>query len=1126
MATENPAATTTHHSETQQSWRRDRPGPPSGRRRARSRPERSYAAASPDEARRIAGENEGVQRPEAVLAAAQARDPHPRRATRRRSVEDLVGMHARQSTSDASAVRRRRARRAARASAGPRFATTASARWYPDPGMPGRPVLGRSAVPCDSATAGSSRTRRDDRRPTAALRSPTDGRVARSSSASPARTARCSPSSCSLRATGSSASSGSRRRRVREPRRDPRPDRAAPGRRARRALARRRPDDVPAARGLQPRRPVVRPDVLAAAGADRRVRGGRLSRRCSRRSGASTTEIRFYQASSSEIFGEPREVPQTEDTPLAPVTPYGVAKAYGTSSRAATAAVRAARVVRDPLQPRVAAAAARLRDAEGHPRGRRDQPRARERALARQPRRAPRLGVRGRLRERDVARAPAGEPDDYVIATGKTHSVRELASVAFARRARLGGARSRRRVARAREGGAPRPRRRCVEGTRAARLVADARLRRSRPASGRRGPRASSLPLEPAETSSPTTVSSRERSAPRHRPRPVRCAGPASAVRTRGWAPHSRLFVGYDVGGGCSSTKRVSSSGRRAALGVELGPARWVKASTGQSIFHLSQFTLLLDDFEKRENRLGFAYFHGRPGTPGMPEFDACFETMRRRHAEIDRVQVTNRAMEELVLRDRHRGREAAPHPDRDRHRRVPARSHAGESRSARRALGLPESAFVVGSFQKDGVGWGDGLEPKLIKGPDVLLAARAPPRARSRARRSCSPGRSRICPGGARAARDPLPARAPARHRRGRAAYEAIDVCIVTSRDEGGPRAVLEAMATGVPLVTTRVGQAPISSSTARTAGWSTSRTSRGSSAARRTSPRRRGRARAACSGRVARPPRRTPTRRCVRAGASSFDGFVAMPDDEHEPMELSPARAGRYARAAAAGRGCSSPAGARPGCARLLRPRSRAGARRASGRRHGEGAEAQRALSEQPDRLLDPLSRLHLASARPRPAPRSLAGGGAPIVVNQDGVGYPGWAGEDDGRVNRPLTQALLAADHVLYQSEFSQAVGRSLPGRAARDLGGAAQRGRRRVASRPRTRRRQVAPCCSSEAIRHRRTGSSSLSARLRLFSPSPPGRPLLVTGRLVSPIEPLVAELGLRRPGRADRRVRAA
>ena len=37
---------------------------------------------------------------------------------------------------------------------------------------------------------------------------------------------------------------------------------------------------------------------------------------------------------------------------------------------------------------------------------------------------------------------------------------------------------------------------------------------------------------------------------------------------------------------------------------------------------------------------------------------------------------------------------------------------------AARHTLGLPVDAFVVGSFQKDGIGWGDGLEPKLIKGP------------------------------------------------------------------------------------------------------------------------------------------------------------------------------------------------------------------------------------------------------------------------------------------------------------------------------------------------------------------------------------------------------------------------
>lgn len=245
------------------------------------------------------------------------------------------------------------------------------------------------------------------------------------------------------------------------------------------------------------------------------------------------------------------------------------------------------------------------------------------------------------------------------------------------------------------------------------------------------------------------------------------------------------------------------------ALGVAMGPGGWVKGVDRQSIFHLSQFTLLLHDFERRENRLGFAYFHGRPGTPGMPEFDACFETLRRRHAEIDRVQVTSRAMQELILET---GITA------EKLHRIPIgidtgvfRPRTPRSRSdARRALGLPESAFVVGSFQKDGVGWGDGLEPKLIKGPDVLLAVAERLRERVPELVVLLTGPSR---GYVQAGLERL--EIPYRHAllpsvdAVSQAYEAIDVCLVTSRDEGGPRAVLEAMATEVPLVTTRVGQA-----------------------------------------------------------------------------------------------------------------------------------------------------------------------------------------------------------------------------------------------------------------------------------------------------------------------------
>ena len=44
-----------------------------------------------------------------------------------------------------------------------------------------------------------------------------------------------------------------------------------------------------------------------------------------------------------------------------------------------------------------------------------------------------------------------------------------------------------------------------------------------------------------------------------------------------------------------------------------------------------------------------------------------------------------------------------------------------------------------------------------------------------------------------------------------------------------------------------------------------------------------------------------------------------------------------------------------------------------------------------------------------------------GIPVVVNQSGVAYPGWAGAETERINREFRRPLLAADHVLYQSAF---------------------------------------------------------------------------------------------------------
>ena len=144
--------------------------------------------------------------------------------------------------------------------------------------------------------------------------------------------------------------------------------------------------------------------------------------------------IRFYQASSSEIFGEPVEVPQTEGTPLAPLTPYGVAKAYGhfiTRSYRRRYGLHASSGIlynhESPRRPldfvtrKICHGVAEIKlglQGEiwlGNLDARRD------------------WGYAG-----DYVRAmwlmlQQDEPDDYVIATGRTHSVRDLVGLAFDR---------------------------------------------------------------------------------------------------------------------------------------------------------------------------------------------------------------------------------------------------------------------------------------------------------------------------------------------------------------------------------------------------------------------------------------------------------------------------------------------------------------------------------------------------------------------------------------------------------------------------------------------------------------------------------------------------------------------
>jgi len=144
-------------------------------------------------------------------------------------------------------------------------------------------------------------------------------------------------------------------------------------------------------------------------------------------------EIRFYQASSSEMFGKVQAVPQDEDTPFYPRSPYGVAKVYGHWI-----------TVNYRESYNLHASSGILFNHESPRRGLEFVTRKVTNGVAKI-----KLGLANEIRlgnldaQRDWGYAAdyvramylmlqQDSPDDYVVATGETHPVRELCEVAFA----------------------------------------------------------------------------------------------------------------------------------------------------------------------------------------------------------------------------------------------------------------------------------------------------------------------------------------------------------------------------------------------------------------------------------------------------------------------------------------------------------------------------------------------------------------------------------------------------------------------------------------------------------------------------------------------------------------------
>ncbi len=271
------------------------------------------------------------------------------------------------------------------------------------------------------------------------------------------------------------------------------------------------------------------------------------------------------------------------------------------------------------------------------------------------------------------------------------------------------------------------------------------------------------------------------------------------------WKPYSRLYIigdnsGWSVDDDARDLKRFASE-----LGISAKIVSRTPRSFRQAVHYTSQFSLYQNIY-KKNHRISVDYYHGRPET--QESFRKCFEALKIHHQEISRVRVSNREMEVLIK---------SSGIDPEKVMRIPIgidldifKPSSRDSRSTiRNSLGIPQDAVVIGSFQKDGTGWGEGNEPKLIKGPDIFLKV-------LENLKKDVPNLWVLLSG---------PARGFVKHGLEKldipychqylenstgisTLYDATDLYLITSREEGGPKACLQSMAKGVPLVTTAVGQ------------------------------------------------------------------------------------------------------------------------------------------------------------------------------------------------------------------------------------------------------------------------------------------------------------------------------
>jgi len=275
------------------------------------------------------------------------------------------------------------------------------------------------------------------------------------------------------------------------------------------------------------------------------------------------------------------------------------------------------------------------------------------------------------------------------------------------------------------------------------------------------------------------------------------------------WKPYSRLVLISDKNNWSLDHDRQEIKTIAEQLGIQTAPAFWRFSASPQAHLFFSHYSIAEDQAWLHSNhRIGITFPEGVPPA-ALKDQHPVFQVIRSHHHRLERIQVSHLAMKNYILESGIAPEKVFVIPIgvnlelfRYRDQNLGGRLRA--------QLGIPAEAFVVGSFQKDGNGWDEGLEPKLVKGPDIFLETieKLKPVIPELFVLIIGPARGYIRVGLERLG-VPFVWVKQQPYAQVCLYYSTLNLYLVTSRQEGGPKAVLESMASGVPLITTRVGQA-----------------------------------------------------------------------------------------------------------------------------------------------------------------------------------------------------------------------------------------------------------------------------------------------------------------------------